>query len=201
VTADDKRSARLVVALMGLPGAGKSTVARHLLAELPLHLVDRDGIRAALFPRCAFTQAEKDAANAAVLAAVAANCRLGRASVVDGMTFARAAELEALRACAAAERCALLPLFLDCPVDVARARIAADHTHGARDRTPALADSIADRFEPPPADAVRIAADAAATEVCAAALAAVSAMFARRRNDDTIWPRNTHATPGKGKAR
>ena len=160
---------------MGLPGAGKSTVAKHLLAELPLHLVDRDRIRAALFPNCAFTQAEKEAANAAVLVAVAANCRLGRASLVDGMTFARASELEALRACAAARGFDLLPLFLDCPVEVARARIAADRSHRAVDRTPALAESVADRFEAPPAEAVRVVADAAAGEVCAAALAAVRA--------------------------
>jgi predicted kinase len=183
VTAGDQSGARVVVALMGLPGAGKSTVARHLISELPLHLVDRDSIRGALFPRCAFTLAEKDAANAAVFAAVVANCRLGRASLVDGMTFARASELEALRACAAAEGAHLLPLFLDCAVEVAGARIAADRSHRASDRTPALADSVADRFEAPPADAVRIAADVASGEVCAAALAAVRAVLARMGNE------------------
>ena len=154
-------------------------MAKHLLAELPLHEVDRDRIRAALFPRCAFTQDEKDAANAAVLAAVAANCRLGRASLVDGMTFARASELEALRACAAAQGFAVLPLFLDCPVDVARARIAADRSHPAGDRTPALADAVAERFEAPPADALRVDADATAREVCSAALAAVRAALVK----------------------
>ena len=184
MTPENKSGARIVVALMGLPGAGKSTVAKHLLAELPLHLVDRDRIRAALFPDCAFTQAEKDAANAAVLAAVAANCTLGRASLVDGMTFARATEVEALRACAAARNFDLLPLFLDCPVEVARARIAADRSHRAGDRTPALADSVADRFEGPPADAVQVAADATAGEVCAAALAAVRATLVRIGNED-----------------
>jgi predicted kinase len=166
---------------MGLPGAGKSTVARHLLAELPLHLVDRDRIRAALFPRCEFTQAEKDAANAAVLAAVSANCELGRASLVDGMTFARASDLDALRGSAAARGFDLLPLFLDCPVELARARIAADRAHRAGDRTPALADSVADRFEAPPADTVRIAADASADDVRAAALYAVRAALVNPR--------------------
>jgi predicted kinase len=160
---------------MGVPGAGKSTVARHLLATLPLHRVDRDAIRAALFPRCEFTPQEKAAANAAVSAAVAANCALGRASLVDGMTFARARDLEALREITRAAGLHLLVLHLDCPLAVAQARIAAagDEAHDAADRTPALAAEVAARFDAPPADACRIDAEHDAAQVCAEALAAV----------------------------
>lgn len=43
----------LVVALIGLPGAGKSTVARALEQQLGLRRVCRDAIRHALFPHCA----------------------------------------------------------------------------------------------------------------------------------------------------
>ena len=165
---------------MGLPGAGKSTIARHLLAALPLHEVNRDAIRAALFPRCEFTDEEKDAANAAVLAAIAANCRLGRASLVDGMTFARASELRALRERVSAEGFALLPLYLDCPIHVAEARIAVQarsKAHVAGDRTPGLAAAVAARSDPPPPDARRVRADQPEQAMCAEALAAVRAVF------------------------
>jgi predicted kinase len=179
---------RLVVALMGVPGAGKSTVARHLRAALPLHGVDRDAIRAALFPRCEFTAAEKDAANAAVLAAVEANCRLARASVVDGMTFARASDLDALRERAVAAGFHLLPLFLDCPPDVARARIAAQtgSAHPAGDRSPGLVTAIAARFDAPPADACHIAADQPVEQMCMAALAAVRAAMGSEQGQSSL---------------
>ena len=170
----------VVVALMGLPGAGKSTIARHLLAALPLHEVNRDHIRAALFPRCEFTEEEKRAANAAALEAVSANCRLGRASLVDGMTFARASELRTLRERISSEGFALLPLYVDCPVEIAQARIAAQSRSGehvATDRTRGLVAAVAERFDPPPPDARRVRADQSEAAMCAEALAAVRAAF------------------------
>jgi len=171
------QSMRLVVALMGVPGAGKSTVARYLFAALPLHVVDRDAIRAALFPRCEFTSAEKDAANAAVLGAVEANCRLGRASLVDGMTFARASDLDALRERVVASGFRLLPLFLECPAEVARARVTTQmgSAHPACDRSPALVTAVAARFDAPPADARRIDANQPEDAMCRDALAVVRA--------------------------
>ena len=51
----------LVVALVGLPGAGKSEVASFLARELALRLVSRDAIRAAMFPQCRYSPAEKRA--------------------------------------------------------------------------------------------------------------------------------------------
>lgn len=162
----------VVVALMGVPGAGKSAVAARLREALGVAVVDRDAIRAAMFPACAFTEAEKSAANAAVREAVAANCALGRTSVVDGLTFARAADLDALRARVEAAGGTLLPLLLDCPVPVAQARIA-NQPHVAADRGPALVGEVAARFEAPPADARRIAADRPLDQVCADAIALV----------------------------
>ncbi len=179
---------RLVVALMGIPGAGKSTVARHLLAALPLHGIDRDAIRAALFPRCEFTAAEKDAANAAVLAALEANCRLGRASLVDGMTFARASDLDALRDRVVAAGFRLLPVFLDCPPEIACARVTAQTggAHPAGDRSAALVTAVAARFDAPPADAFRIAADQPVEQMCAAAHAAVRAAMGSEKGQRRV---------------
>ena len=80
----------LIVALIGLPGAGKSTIARALEQQLDLRRVCRDAIRHAMFPRCDYSFVEKRAAFRTVLLAVEINCLLGDSSVIDGMTFSRA---------------------------------------------------------------------------------------------------------------
>ena len=79
----------LIVTLIGLPGAGKSTVARTLERRLGLRRVCRDAIRQAMFPRCDYTFIEKRAAFRTVLLAIEINCLLGEPSVIDGMTFSR----------------------------------------------------------------------------------------------------------------
>ena len=147
----------LVVALMGLPGSGKSTLARALAPALDLHLVDRDALRAAMFPRCSFSMAEKLAALRMLLAAVEVNCALGRSSIVDGMTFARRADREQLASVVCRYPVDLVAIHLECAPDLARARVAADcagAVHAAADRTPQLVDEVAARFDPPPADAL-----------------------------------------------
>jgi predicted kinase len=141
---------RVVLGLVGLPGAGKSMVAAHLAGALGLRRVCRDAIRAAMFPECRWSPAEKHAAFRAVLLATEVNLALGASCVVDGMTLSR--QRERARLAEVATRMGALPLFLwlDVPAAVARARIAADATaHPAGDRSPALVDAVAEGFEPP----------------------------------------------------
>src|SRR6478736_3207357 len=83
----------LVVALIGLPGAGKSVVARMLEDQLGLRRVCRDAIRQAMFPKCSYSFAEKRAAFRAMLVALEVNCLLGASSVLDGVTFSRRRDL------------------------------------------------------------------------------------------------------------
>ncbi|MDQ3850763.1 MAG: AAA family ATPase, partial [Actinomycetota bacterium] len=90
------RAAPVVVALMGLPGAGKTTLADALAPRIPARTVSRDVIRAAMFRPCDFSEAEKQAAFAAVVHAVAVNGELRRSTVVEGMPFSRDGEFEAV---------------------------------------------------------------------------------------------------------
>src|SRR5689334_19957821 len=83
----------VVVALIGLPGAGKSVVARALEDQLGLRRVDRDTIRHAMFPKCSYSFAEKRAAFRSMLLALEINCMLGASSVIDGVTFSRRRDL------------------------------------------------------------------------------------------------------------
>ena len=83
----------VVVALIGLPGAGKSVVARAIEDQLGIRRVCRDAIRHAMFPKCSYSFAEKRAAFRSMLLALEINCMLGESSVIDGVTFSRRRDL------------------------------------------------------------------------------------------------------------
>ncbi|MGE5625929.1 MAG: AAA family ATPase [Bacillota bacterium] len=145
---------RRVVALVGLPGSGKTSLTGPLVARHGFSLIDRDAIRTKLFPDCAFTQAEKQAANQAVLEALRVNCAAGRESLLDGMTFGRRSEREVVGAIASRHGFRFIALWLDCPVEVAVRRVTTQ-PHAAADRSPALVREVAARFERPD-EAVRL---------------------------------------------
>jgi predicted kinase len=161
-----------VVVLCGLPGSGKSTLASALCGRFGLALIDRDRIRDRLFPDCRFTEAEKQAANQAVLEQLRANCAAGTASLLDGMTFGRESERRAVRAIAAEQGFECSLLWLDCPVDVAAERVA-HQPHPAADRTAQLVRDVAQRFEKP-LDAIRLDATLPMEEVLRRAEAALN---------------------------
>lgn len=143
----------VVIPLVGLPGAGKTTLATALVAEFGLRAVSRDVVREALFPECRYTPTEQRAAFRAVLLAVEVNCALGSGSVIDGMTFSRAADLDRVDALARRYDARAVPIWLDVPPHVARERIARDlkrGAHPAADRNPGLVAQVVRRFQAPP---------------------------------------------------
>jgi predicted kinase len=179
----DRAPRALIVTLIGLPGAGKSTVARTLERRLGLRRVCRDAIRQAMFPRCDYTFIEKRAAFRTVLLAVEINCLLGEPSVIDGMTFSRREDYDEVAALADRHGFDVLPLLIDCPASLARERIArdlADGRHPAEDREPELVDIVARRFDVPPKAAIRIDAARPMDEVCRLAVAEVAARLGAR---------------------
>lgn len=146
----------LVVGLCGLPGAGKTSLAARLAEALEFRLIDRDAIRRAQFPLCAFSDTEKQAATDAALAAMAANCRLGFSSLIDGMTFASRLQRQRFAEAAAREGAVFYPLYLHLPVELARRRVAEQTEHPAGDRDSGLVERIASRFDPPEGEGLRI---------------------------------------------
>jgi predicted kinase len=137
-----------VVLLVGLPGSGKSTLAAKLARRHNYAHIDRDAIRARLFPEGKFDEAEKHAANLAVMAELRQRCATGRGCIVDGMTFGRRAERDAAQSIAGEYGFNCVLLWLDCPAEVAAARVAAQ-AHPARDRDATLVRDVASRFEAP----------------------------------------------------
>ena len=169
----------IVVALIGLPGAGKTLVARALCDQLGLRRVCRDTIRHAMFEQCSYTFVEKRAAFRALLLALEINCMLGESTVIDGMTFSRRRDLVRVDSVVRRYNFLPIPMFLDCPVDVARSRVEAEiasNSHLARDRTPELVVEVQARFDTPPPNALVINANQSAEEVCRIAVQAVVAL-------------------------
>lgn len=166
----------VVVTLIGVPGAGKRSVAQALYEELGLRRIDREAIRDALFPYCTYSFAEKRAAFRGVLLALEINCLLGESSVIDGMTFARRPDLERVDQVIRQYGFLSVPVFLDCSTEVASARIAQEialQPHLARMRRPAMVAEARARFDTPPPTALRVNADLALDDVGRTVVAAV----------------------------
>lgn len=182
----------VVVALIGLPGAGKSVVARALADQLGLRRVCRDTIRHAMFPSCSYTFAEKRASFRAMLLALEINCLLGESTVIDGVTFSRRADLVRVDTTIRRYGFTPVPIYLDCPPAVAHDRIAREVEHNqhlARDRSPDLVYEVQARFDTPPPNALVINANQPAAEVCRVIVEAVAAI----RGTPTRLPRAGNA--------
>jgi len=167
----------VVVALIGLPGAGKSVIARALEDQLGLRRVCRDAIRHAMFPKCSYSFAEKRAAFRSTLLALEINCMLGQSSVIDGVTFSRRRDLARVDSVIGRYSFTPVPIYLDCPPELARQRIATDvanDRHLARDRTQEMVNEVLVRFDTPPPNALVIDASLPAAEMVRIALAAVA---------------------------
>ena len=140
-----------LVALIGLPGAGKSALARAIAAEKRWPIVDRDA-----FPRATFDEAGKAQATDAALTALREELLRGRSCILDGMTLSSAKQRSRVRDLARDCAAQAVLLWLDCPIDVAIARVTAQADHPARDRSAALVREVAVRFAEPEHDVLRL---------------------------------------------
>jgi predicted kinase len=165
----------VVVALIGIPGAGKAHAAQALSEQLGLRRVNRDAIRAAMFPQCRYSFAEKRAAFRALLLAVEINCLLGESSVIDGVSFSRRRDLQRLDGAIRRHGFLPIPVYLDCSVETARARITEQlKLDPSLARDPELAAEVRAHFEAPPPNALAINANLPLDEVARIVVAAVS---------------------------
>ena len=153
--------APVLVALIGLPGCGKTTVARRLHAIAPqLVVLSRDLVRRELVVRPDYSAGEKRAVFEALLSRVASELADGRDVIIDGMTFSRAAERDRAAASAEAAGAVFLAVYCDCPLEVALDRVRAQGKaaagHPAGDRDEALVREVAARFEPVSSSVARL---------------------------------------------
>jgi len=163
----------LLVALAGLPGAGKTMLAQRLAPALGAAIVDRDALRAAGFAPGDASAATREAATALSQQQIAIRLQRGESCIADGRTLALAADRAVLAQLACDVPADFALLWLDCPVELAIERVRRQAMHPAADRDEALVRAVSARFEVPAAAAtlLRLDARAAPGELAAAALA------------------------------
>jgi adenylylsulfate kinase len=139
-----------LVVMAGLPATGKSTLARRVAAELGGVVLDKDEIRAALFPAelIEFSHRQDDFCMEVLFQTAGYLIRESgvRWLFVDGRPFGRRAQLE--RASRAAEEigCHMKVILCQCSDETARQRL--QEAHVAANRNWELYQRLKEEFEP-----------------------------------------------------
>ena len=141
------------VLFAGLPGTGKSTLAKVLAERLGAAVLDKDRVRGALFPGLLtdYSTGQDQLCMRAMLKAAVYLTERRRANYIffDGRTFSTRAQIEEVLSAAAKVGARWRILHLVCADAVAEGRLArSDPEHPAQNRDPALYRTIKQRFEP-----------------------------------------------------
>lgn len=145
----------MLIAMAGLPGTGKSTLAARLAAELGGVVLSKDVVRSALFPAPVldYSSAQDDIAMSAVFAAARQllTANPDRVVILDGRTFRRRAQVAEVFALG--HELGQDPVVIECVCDEATARERLDRdaaagTHPAGNRTGDLHAAVKATAEP-----------------------------------------------------
>lgn len=124
----------MLIALAGLPGTGKSTLALRLAAALGGIVLNKDQVRAALFPSPALTcSVEQDEISMHAIYRAAGSIRAtfpNTPIILDGRTFLRAQQVRDLVACANALAAPLHIIECVCSGELVRQRLVKDQAEG-----------------------------------------------------------------------
>lgn len=145
----------VLVAMAGLPGCGKSTLARHIATRLGGIILDKDAIRAALFPpEYIEYSTRQDDFCVTVMLDVAAYLFATYPDldvILDGRPYARRYQIEQLARWSVEHQVPLKIIECVCSDDAARQRLQHDvvaATHAAENRDYQLYERIREEFEP-----------------------------------------------------
>ncbi len=124
----------MIIAMAGLPGTGKSTLARELAAELPAYILNKDTLRAALFSpaEVEYSSRQDDFVVGMMLEIADYRTRtsLSRHVILDGRTFSKKAQVEFLTGFAREKRWNLKVIYCTCPDEIVRSRLEMDAKSG-----------------------------------------------------------------------
>jgi adenylylsulfate kinase len=141
------------VIMAGLPGTGKSTLAKALAEKLHGVVLSKDVVRAALFPGLFtdYSREQDDLCFDTLLQAANYLAVRHRTKVIflDGRTFSRKEQIDHAIRAAESSRCYWKILYITCPDDLAEARIIEDaSSHPAANRSVEMYREVKARFEP-----------------------------------------------------
>ncbi|MBL8179902.1 MAG: ATP-binding protein [Bryobacterales bacterium] len=142
----------MILLLRGLPGSGKSTLAQALAAKLGAVILNKDLVRATLFPgdTTEYTAAQDDFIVGLMLRAAQYHLERQRIVILDGRTHARASQVELVRRFAIDLGAPCLVVECQCRKETALRRIEADlatGTHPARNRDANLLEDQVRKWE------------------------------------------------------
>ena len=154
----------MLIVMAGLPGTGKTTVARRLAERFSAVVLSKDTVRHALFPpKLVEYSTEQDDFVIDVLLRTAEflwGRDRERVIILDGRTFSRAAQLRHVTEFAERQGQRWRIVECVCADEVARKRLArADTEHPAGNRTPGLYDEVKRRWEEIPEPKVVVRTD------------------------------------------
>lgn len=137
----------MLIAMAGLPGTGKSTLATALADALPAVVLDKDKLRTGLIPaeRIEFTRAQDDYVFELLLKAAEYNLNRGRHVILDGRTFTRRYQVERVELYAQEHKVGFRIIECVCPEELALCRLQEDQKsgeHPAENRTPELYQTL-----------------------------------------------------------
>ncbi len=140
----------MLTVFRGLPGTGKSFLARQLVEACGgFHVLSRDVLRASLLPRPTFSPEEKALIDDLVCAMTGFLLGRGLDVLIDGMALSSSKRVNELVRIAAAHASPVRIIECVCAEATALSRIARDAGgHPAGDRGEALYFEVKARFEP-----------------------------------------------------
>jgi predicted kinase len=135
-----------VLVLVGVPGSGKTALASWLSEQGNVIVISRDTLKRALFGPHDVGSAQNHLAFEVMKLAMPLSLSLADLVVLDGMPFSRVGQVEEVHAIAMSAGASCLPLFFECPVDVAQDRLRTPDPSGPPDRDPDLVTRVTESF-------------------------------------------------------
>lgn len=139
-----------VVALAGLPGAGKTTIANVLGQTQHIQVLSRDNIKRVLFGQFDFGILQNSIAFDVLCKSVPVLAQYVKVLVIDGMTFGVDHQMERLELVVASSNGIVIPVMVEIDVEVAKKRLKVIDPKSPADRTPELVQQVAESFRSVP---------------------------------------------------
>jgi len=142
----DSVTMKTVIVMVGLPGSGKTTAATWLAERLNFVLISRDEIKRVLFGYHDVGVPQNAHAFRVMKNALTLGLDISPGIILDGMPFSREGQVEDIAEICEEYGARVIPIVLQCTVEVAARRLSSPDLSGPRDRDGDLVERVARDF-------------------------------------------------------